>query len=256
MNSVATMSEPESSRKAKPSPADLAAASRLRRLWDDAVAASRKGPKDEWLTQRAVESVLDVNQSAVSQYINGHIPLNYRAVLAFAEVLGIAPSEIRNDLPEQQSNHVREESHGYELEWDEVRGFPQAVGLGSGAEAEEYAEAHKLKFRAESLRRKGLYARNLAVYYGKGDSMQPRIQDGDAILFDTSDQKPRDGQVFVVRVGKELFAKRCEILEETVFFRTDNPEGDHNWRKPKRMDNPRSPIEIIGRVRWIGSWER
>lgn len=242
-------------RKSKPSPADLTAAARLKRLWDEAVSQSRAGPRDEWLTQKAIETLLDVNQSAVSQYLNGLIPLNYRALLAFAEVLGVSPSEIRDDLPEQQSAFVKEESGRYELEWDEVRGFPQSVGLGAGAEAEDYAETHKLKFRADSLRRKGLFARNLAVYYGKGDSMEPRIKDGDAILFDTSDVIPRDDQIYIVRLGKELFAKRCEILDDTIYFRTDNPQGDHNWRKPKKLNSPKNPIEIIGRVRWIGSWE-
>ena len=31
--------------------------------------------------------------------------------------------------------------------------------------------------------------------------------------------------------------------------------GDHGWTKPRRMDDKRHPIEVIGRVRWIGSWE-
>src|SRR5690606_35071593 len=39
-------------------------------------------------------------------------------------------------------------------EWVDVQGYAQAVGLGKGAEAQEYAETHKLKFRAESLARK------------------------------------------------------------------------------------------------------
>lgn len=147
-----------------------------------------------------------------------------------------------------------------ESDWADINGYAQAIGLGGGPEAQEYAETHKLKFRAESLARKRLRPNNLAVMYGKGDSMEPRIHSGDAILFDTSDTTPRDGQMYVVMVdgggaAKEYHVKRCEVIDDLVFFKADNPRGDHNWRKPKRLDSPRHPIQIIGRVRWIGSWE-
>jgi phage repressor protein C with HTH and peptisase S24 domain len=139
--------------------------------------------------------------------------------------------------------------------WPDVLGYSQAVGLGNGAEAQEYAETHALKFRASSLAKKRLHVGNLRVFYGRGDSMLPRIRNGDAVLFDTSDTKPRDGAVFVVMVGGEYFAKRCEILDDVVYFRSDNPDGNHGWQKPRRMDAKRDPVTIIGRVRWIGSWE-
>jgi phage repressor protein C with HTH and peptisase S24 domain len=144
-------------------------------------------------------------------------------------------------------------------DWAPVEGFAQAVGLGNGEEAQEYAETHSLKFRAESLAKKRLNPRSLAVMYGAGDSMLPRIHPGDAILFDRDDTRPRDGHIFVVQVpgagGNEIQAKRCMVLDETVYFAADNANGDHHWRKPKRMDDRKSPIQIIGRVRWIGSWE-
>ncbi|WP_427852892.1 XRE family transcriptional regulator [Stenotrophomonas acidaminiphila] len=145
-------------------------------------------------------------------------------------------------------------------DWSDILGYSQAMGLGGGPEAQEYAETHSLKFRADSLARKRLNPSKLAVMYGRGDSMEPRVLSGDAILFDMSDTKPRDGALFVIMVdgggaAKEYQVKRCEILDDLVYFKADNPGGDHNWKKPRRMDSPRHPIEIIGRVRWIGSWE-
>jgi phage repressor protein C with HTH and peptisase S24 domain len=140
-------------------------------------------------------------------------------------------------------------------DWFDVRGYAQAVGLGKGAEAQEYAETHALKFRASSLQRKRLAPERLAVMYGDGDSMEPRIRKGDAILFDTSDTRPTDGAIFVIQWRGEVYAKRALVLDDAVYFSADNPAGDHNWLKPKRMDAKRDPITILGRVRWIGSWE-
>lgn len=253
--SVPDMEKPAETRKAKPTPADKRAAARLRSYWDEAVAKSKTDPSGTKLTQDVAAAELDVNQSAVSQYLNGLIPLNYRALLVFAKLIGVDPTLIRSDLPEQALDHRVREPHEEYGAWEDIEAYSQAVGLGSSAEAQDYAETHKLKFRAESLRRKGLRPQALCVFYGVGESMEPRIRSGDAVLFDTADTRPRDGYIFVVQLGSEINVKRCEILDDAVYFRSDNPAGDHSWRKPKRMDNAKCPITILGRVRWIGSWE-
>lgn len=137
--------------------------------------------------------------------------------------------------------------------WLNVPSYDQAAHLGDGADPAEYAETHKLKFRADSLERKGLRAHNLHVYYGKGDSMEPRIQNGDAILFNTAETAPVDGAIFVVRYDGGYFAKRLEKLGNQWFLVSDNKD-DPKWRKPRLIDMTKD-FEIIGRVRWIGSWE-
>lgn len=171
-----------------------------------------------------------------------------------AEVLGVRAEWLRT------GSGVREPRAIYgEPEWTDVRGYAQAAGLGDGAEADEYAETHRLKFRASSLSRKRLNPAHLGVMYGRGDSMLPRIRSGDAILFDQSDTRPQDEALFLIMVhgvsGDGYSVKRCRVIDDLVLFEALNPEGDHQWRKPRRMDDPRHPITIIGRVRWIGSWE-
>ncbi len=152
-----------------------------------------------------------------------------------------------------------ERSGSDDRDYADVVGYAQAVGLGAaGAEADEYAETHSLKFKKTSLRRRGIYGRNLAIYYGKGDSMEPTIEDGDAILFDTSDTRVVDGALYLIQVhgaaNPEYYVKRAEILDGITFFRSDNPNGDHQWQKPRRMDSKREPITVVGRVHWIGGW--
>jgi transcriptional regulator with XRE-family HTH domain len=80
-------------RQAKPTAADVEAARRLRTIIERIPRASR--PRQEDLAEE-----LGINQSSVSQYVNGRIPLNYRAVMEFARVLKVDPREIRDDLPE------------------------------------------------------------------------------------------------------------------------------------------------------------
>lgn len=140
-----------------------------------------------------------------------------------------------------------------DTDWSDIVGVRQAAALGDGSVADEYAETHKLKFRADSLRRKKLRPDKLAVIYGKGDSMFPTIKDGDAILVDTSDRTPRDGKLYVITYNGDLLAKRLVELGGRWFIESDN-RTDPKWHKPQPLDGTKG-IEIHGRVRWIGSWE-
>lgn len=137
--------------------------------------------------------------------------------------------------------------------WSDVVGFDQKAALGDGAIQDDYAETHSLKFRAASLRRKGLNAARLAVYYGDGDSMEPTIKPGDAILFDTSDTRLQDGKIFMVRYDGHITAKRMLKLGQAWFLSSDNV-ADPKWRKPVPIDETKD-FEVIGRVRWIAGWE-
>ena len=70
---------------------------------------------------------------------------------------------------------------------------------------------------------------------------------------------PNDGTVLAsIQVdgmaNPEYFVKRALVLDAGVYFASDNPQGDHNWKKPKPMDSKRHPITVIGRVHWIGGW--
>lgn len=84
----------DKSKRAKPTSEDLRAAERLKNLWR-AIPRERR-PTQEALAHRYGEGA---NQSLISQYLNGHIPLNLRAVLFFARELDCRPEEIYPDLP-------------------------------------------------------------------------------------------------------------------------------------------------------------
>lgn len=145
-----------------------------------------------------------------------------------------------------------------ELEWPSVLGYAQSAGLGTNApEAAEWAETHKLKFRRDSLAKKRLNPSSLAVMYGSGDSMEPTIKDGDAILFDTSDTTPKNRGVYVLLIpgagNDEYIVKRAVVTKGAVAFVADNLAGDHDWKDPRPLSGG---IKVVGRVRWTGGWIR
>ncbi|UHQ21920.1 hypothetical protein LVB77_14725 [Lysobacter sp. 5GHs7-4] len=233
-------------RKAKPTPSDIAAAERLRLLWD-AKKAQSKAAGTSFTQESAGAEMGGITQGAVSQYLAGAIPLGYGATLKFARFLDVAPSEIRPDLDALPRELEPED------DFEDVQASTQGVALGAGVAPDEYAEAHSLKFKRSSLRRKGLRPGALEIYYGSGDSMEPRIKDGDAILVDRGDTRLVDDRIYFIRFDGHFFVKRLQVHSEFTFIVSDNRD-DPQWRKPilvKEGDD----FEIIGRVRWIGSWE-
>lgn len=90
-------------------PADIAAAARLRAAWDtrkrERAGTSSPLGQEEFAAKlgSALGRKSPTTQSLVSQYLNGHIALNYKALMAFCDELNWPPTEIRNDLPEQRA---------------------------------------------------------------------------------------------------------------------------------------------------------
>lgn len=141
-----------------------------------------------------------------------------------------------------------------ESEWMPATGYAQAAGLGHGQRAEDWAETHGLMFRKGFYSKIGARHQDCHIFYGKGDSMSPTIQDGDAFLFVTTDTSPRKGNIYLLHLdglaGKEYNVKRCI---GGGLFAADNPDGDHGWKEPRLLSEN---DVVLGRVRWIGRMVR
>lgn len=113
--------------------------------------------------------------------------------------------------------------------------------------------AGSLLFRPKSLAKKGVRQDKAHAFYVAGDSMAPRLRDGDVILFDTADLTIRDGKMFVIRWGDDTLVKRLyRELDGGVRVVSDNPDPAYRDRLVRPDDEG---FEIIGRVRWTASWE-
>lgn len=111
-----------------------------------------------------------------------------------------------------------------------------------------------LSFRAHSLNKKNICKSTAHILYVRGDSMKPRLNNGDAILFDTSQTEIKEGKVYVIQWGDETLVKRLfKELNGSIRVVSDN-SADPSFRD--RIVKPGTQeFRILGRVRWIGSWE-
>lgn len=200
--------------------------------------------KAQGKSQAEVASELDVTPQALTGWLKKGSIENQNAV-KLAAMAGFPPTYL---IFERAANAEEGDE-----DWSDILAFKQAAALGAGVVPDDYAETYKLKFRASSLARKRLRPDKLGVCYGRGDSMEPRIRNGDAILFDRGDLDPKDGALYVVNYNQHLMAKRLVKLGGRWFMDSLN-KSVKQYEKPEPIDEHRG-FEIVGRVRWVGSWE-
>ena len=104
-------------------------------------------------------------------------------------------------------------------------------------------------FRLEWLQKKGLRSKDLRCLYAQGDSMEPYIQDGDAILVDLSDTEVMDNQVYAIRYGDDLRVKRLfKRFDRSIRIVSDNSAHPEEIVSGEDLHN----IQILGKVVWRG----
>lgn len=227
-------------KRAKMTPADLSAAARLRALWD------ARDP-EKGLTQDKAAEALDITQGAISQYLNGKIPLGLDAVLQFAKLLDCEPEEIRDDIAALDAL-PRNNQSDQDDDLVTVRLWDARASAGPGADNGSAELTGGLIFRGRSLRKKGLSPSECDTFYVTGDSMLPRLRSGDAILFDRTDTKVRDGKIYVIQWGDETRVKRLyKELDGSIRVTSDNKLDPENQDRIVRPNE--EGFEILGRFR-------
>ena len=124
------------------------------------------------------------------------------------------------------------------------------AAAGAGAinyEVEELPDA-MLAFRRDWLHQRGIDPRNAAVITAYGDSMEPTIRHGDALLVNTAINQPRAEGIYVVRVEDMLLVKRVAIGLDHITLISDNPAIKDEVITKDRL----SALHLVGRVVWFG----
>ena len=123
-----------------------------------------------------------------------------------------------------------------------------SMGLGADVPSDDDITGH-LAFKNVWLQKRKLNPKFLAIIDAIGDSMHPTINDGDVLLVDLRQKDPIDNRIFVLRMNRQLYAKRLQFRPGSkMMVHSDNPlspafdvDGEEN-----------GGLDIIGRVVWAG----
>jgi len=125
------------------------------------------------------------------------------------------------------------------------------IGGTGGLEMETEVEGF-YAFRTDWLMRQG-GPRNLVLHETRGDSMEPTIKSGDLLLLSQTEQdrEIQSGEVYVVRMDKELMVKRVFRELGQLVLRSDNENKALFPQIVVPSDDEGIDFEIIGRVKWL-----
>lgn len=90
--------------------------------------------------------------------------------------------------------------------------------------------------------------KDLMFIFAEGDSMEPKINDGDMLLIDKTQTEPKNG-VYLIRFDNELFVKRIQLFPDKIELLSDNSNYKPIEIKKHELDG----VTIVGRVVWNGS---
>ena len=105
-----------------------------------------------------------------------------------------------------------------------------------------------LSFRASWFKKKGLHPEACKALYVRGRSMEPKLEDWDTVLIDTSDTDLIDGEIYAVTYKGSFYIKTLERVDGGILLKSENqdhksvivPEGDFGR------------LHILGRKVWRG----
>lgn len=215
---------------AKPlTPEQKADAARLKeafQAWRDA-----RRDRGDTISQEAAAAQLGFGQSALSQYLNGHIPLNEPVLWKFCELLGVAPEEISHDIAgqavERSQKWAPTESALESLALDAftVHGV-QAESLRGGKNS---ARAALPKWLREAVGPKSEYCPDLHL----------RFADGSDAWVEVKSTRLRESAQHLARLAGEHPTEFFLLMAEA----TDVPRLVDRWLKTRA-----APAESVGDV--------
>ena len=119
---------------------------------------------------------------------------------------------------------------------------------GTGGNVVDERIIGRVKFPGHWLKARGLDARLCRVVRIRGESMEPTLPDGAAVLVDLDGREPRDRGIFLLRIGDGLPARRLSRDAGGGWaLKSDNPDK-RAWRTVPWPDGAR----IVGEIRWMG----
>lgn len=201
----------------------------------------RKRRKELGLTMLEVAKAVGVSEATVSRYESGDIKNMRRdRIEKYAKVLKVSPALIIGLEPEDQNP----EPNAVILPQKKIRMVPvfESVAAGMGAYADDRIVDYMPCFIQNDREAENTICVNVC-----GNSMYPKIEDGDVIQVLKQDWA-ENGQIAVVLIdGEEAVVKKIEYTANTVTLISLNPE----WAPRIFTGTDREQLKILGVVKKV-----
>ena len=182
------------------------------------------------------------DQTVVSAIENNRSSVRVDGLVNAAKELGVSTDYLMGLTDDPSSAATRESESASGVRYIEVRQL--AAAAGGGASVWDETVTGHLAFARDWLERHAIDPAQCTVIGVRGESMEPTLPDGCAILVDRSQRQPQDGHIYVLRTDEGLVVKRLGRGQ------------DGRWQlRSEHADWPPVPMlhtaAVIGAVRWM-----
>lgn len=193
------------------------------------------------LSMRELSRRMGVSNVSLSQWASGKNRPSEEGLQALCEYFEVTPSFILygdGNAPQGQSIALDDDTYSIPL-------LRVDASCGSGRVVDGSASA-LVRF----VRVSGAFLRQFCPTANKGslqiitvigDSMEPTLHDGDAVIVDRSDTSLLREGLYCVRLGEGLFVKRVQMMPAGIVLLSDN-----TLYKPIPVESPES-LTVVGR---------
>lgn len=187
----------------------------------------------------------DVSEGLVTQWFSGQTKLGPKPLKAFSRTRFNIDWIADGILPKYRKQDTNSEygvSTGYSKVIVAEHGNPKFVeikkiklklsaGITGYTSDPDNEEGDPIAIPRRWIIENGFNEHSLIAINVRGDSMEPTLRNGDTVIINTADKKPKDGSVFAVNYEGEDVVKRMSRDIGQWWLCSDNPDQQRYHRK-------------------------
>jgi phage repressor protein C with HTH and peptisase S24 domain len=221
----------------------------------------REVAKVKSLSLKDLSEATDTSYRTLQNYISGERGVGADFLSALSEHLGVSATWILTGIPpmflsamhpnEGMENPTTLPVPQPQPDFIQVPRLSLEASAGPGALVDNELQTGFYAFNRKWLARRHLSPENLSVIAVRGDSMEPRLSDGDLILVDRAQKRIADGIAYVLRIDTDLLVKNVQRVRPGVIALL----SANALYPPREIEtgsledaSPKAEVEIIGRV--------
>lgn len=185
--------------------------------------------EDRGLTQEQLAELADLNRVTVAKYEMGRVVPSSNTLLRLAEALRVSPNILLGGGAEEMANRKA-------IPIPVLGRVPAGIPFEAIEDVLDWEE-----IPAEQAKRGEYFALKV-----KGDSMEPRIYDGDVLIVRKQSTAESGNVVIALVNGDDATVKRFKRLEHGIMLLPNNPAYEPMVFTDE--DVQKLPVEIIGVV--------
>lgn len=190
------------------------------------------------LSQRELAERAGLSTVAVHKLVSGKAESS-RKLVEIAEVLGCTPEWLQKGFMTPLAPDT-----GYA----QIPVFDVALAAGSGTHIDMERVTDWVPISREWIQDQQFTKDRLVVVTVSGDSMTPRLHDGDMLLVNTAEKQPVSGNIYAIAVDNELRVKRLMKRMDGSWIISSDNKSNPAYQDETISHHNFEQLRIIGRA--------